>query len=174
MELTNTEKLEAAASHFQTGRLSLDNNREGVVNEAVKSILTPAVTKYLPDGWQNLTSQTDIENWIADRASEGAFLNIRLGNDVVGFCFIYVPEDAGEKLDIRFGYLLSEHVWGKGIGTEFIEGLIKWCSDIGYINSLAGGVEVDNKGSIRVLEKNGFVQESSNGDTLFYRKDFKA
>jgi len=38
---------------------------------------------------------------------------------------------------------------------------VKWCVAHPLIRSLHGGVASDNKASIRVLEKNGFVRSAS-------------
>ncbi len=40
-------------------------------------------------------------------------------------------------------------------------GLVEWCQARPHIGSLHGGVDGDNKASIRVLEKNGFVRSPS-------------
>jgi len=77
--------------------------------------------------------------------------------------------------DLRFGYLLAEKVWGKGLGTELIEGLLNWCKKQGNIRSISGGVETDNIESIKVLEKTGFsvsTMDSPSEKTVFYEYRF--
>ncbi|NER12598.1 GNAT family N-acetyltransferase [Leptobacterium flavescens] len=167
------ETFQSGIHNFRTDRLTVDNIKDDHFVDVVKNILTPKVTKYLPDGWQNLSYNEDINNWIKDRDSESCFLNLRMSNTIVGFCFLSISETETEKLDVRFGYLLSEGVWDKGLGTEFIRGLVNYCNKLEIINSISGGVERQNSGSIRVLEKTGFVKESEKGNTLFYRKGFK-
>lgn len=166
------EEFESSILDFKTNRLSLDQMRDGSFINIVKNILTTEVTKHLPDGWQSISSNGEINNWIKERDHESCFLNIRKSNKIVGFCFLFLSEAETRKLDIRFGYLLAEESWGQGLGTEFILGLVKYCHGLRYVNSISGGVERQNLGSIRVLEKTGFVKESINGDTIFYQKQF--
>ncbi|WP_394358956.1 GNAT family protein [Marinomonas maritima] len=39
-----------------------------------------------------------------------------------------------------------------------IKGLVKWAYLDKYIHSLIGGVEINNIGSIKIMEKNGFIR----------------
>ncbi len=111
----------------------------------------------MPDGWQNINTSDKANQWIAYRLDESHFYRIRLDDsgEIIGFLFLYESE---EKSELRLGYLLAESTWGKGIGTELIKGLVAWARSSGQINSISGGVEKDNIGSIKVLEKCGFSQ----------------
>jgi RimJ/RimL family protein N-acetyltransferase len=60
-------------------------------------------------------------------------------------------------VDLRLGYLLAESAWGRGLGTELVAGFVEWCRATPRIRSIAGGVELHNVGSARVLAKNGFA-----------------
>ncbi len=145
--------------------------------EKVIEILTPNVTKSLPDGWQNISTIDSAQEWIKERNKESHFVTIQLltTNETIGFIFLYESDSKHKFYDLRFGYLLSEKVWGKGLGTELIEGLIKWCKTAGDIKSISGGVETDNIGSIKVLEKTGFsasTLDSSTEQVVFYEYQF--
>jgi RimJ/RimL family protein N-acetyltransferase len=95
------------------------------------------------------------EQWIAAREKDSYFYAITLNEaaTIIGFLFLYREDEAN---DLRLGYLLDQAVWGKGIGTELIKGLVQWSRSTALIQSLSGGVEDDNMGSIKVLEKCGF------------------
>jgi len=86
---------------------------------------------------------------------------------------LYISNETKESNELRLGYLLTESIWGKGIGSELVKGLVKMCSDSKMINSISGGVEKDNVGSIKVLEKNGFYKSNEElpGDMLLYKID---
>lgn len=170
---------------FETERLVVEdwqNQNEDVsaklkFAQEVIRILTPNVTKSLPDGWQNIKSLDQVNNWIFDRANESTFLtvNLRSNKRLIGFIFLFETESENKMTDIRFGYLLSETFWGKGIGTELVDGLVDWCRTNENIKSLSGGVENDNIGSIKVVEKTGFSlsKDSSPSDkVLFYEMLF--
>jgi len=144
----------------------------------INRILTPEVTKQLPDGWQHINTLDQANKWIFDRANEGLFLtvNMRSGKELIGFVFLYEPENDDTITDLRFGYLIGQSFWGKGLGTELINGLIDWCEKTKEIKSLSGGVENDNVASIKVMEKNGFTlsnQSKPTDNVLFYERNIK-
>lgn len=71
--------------------------------------------------------------------------------------------------------MLAENFWGKGIGTELVKELVKKCQELGTINSISGGVESENIGSIKVLEKCGFNstnKDAKSENVIFYEKSF--
>ena len=172
--------------HFKTERLSVcawsrfyaDKESKDHFHKQIIRILTPEVTKALPDGWQHIKRSSDAEKWVKDRADECHFIVVQENStgEIVGFIFLYEMGLQGVAHELRFGYLLSESVWGKGLGTELIKGLIDWCQTERNIASLSGGVEKDNIGSIKVLEKNGFSlskNEDQTSEVLFYEYAFK-
>ena len=143
----------------------------------VIEILTPNVTKSLPDGWQDISTLEHAQQWIEDRDAESHFVTIQLlsTNETVGFLFLYESDTGNTYYDLRFGYLLSEEVWCNGLGTELVEGLINWCQAEGDIKSISGGIDNDNIGSIKVLEKTGFSPSSMDNPTeevIFYEHQF--
>lgn len=169
---------------FKTNRVSIFNwnfiesqtEFENSTTKSVLNIMTPNVTKALPDGWQNLDTQEKVENWIIERKEDSNFYSIILTetNEIIGFMFLHENNEIKNSNELRLGYLLTESIWGKGIGSELIKGLVKWSKDLGIINSICGGVEKDNIGSIKVLEKNGFHKSNDElpGNMLLYKIDF--
>lgn len=153
-----------SASEFELSRI-----------HSVLEILTPNVSKAVPDGWQNIDSIDKAEDWIQQRKSEGGFYGIVLSEttEIIGFLFLYTVIDSKDLGELRLGYLLREEVWGKGIGTELINGLVEWARQTKLIGSIAGGVEKQNQGSIRVLEKNGFYRSNEEMPEQMYLYKFK-
>lgn len=58
---------------------------------------------------------------------------------------------------IDLGYRFFENFWGKGYATESAFACIKYAKNKLKIKSLIGRVDPENKASIKVLEKLGFV-----------------
>ncbi|NPD46119.1 MULTISPECIES: GNAT family N-acetyltransferase [unclassified Lentimicrobium] len=135
-----------------------------ILLEEVNNILSPNVIKDLPDSWQNLNSLEEIEEWVNDRNQEGYFYGIEYleSNELVGLLFLYAENTTliDDTIALRLGYLLKESKWGKGLASEMIAALILWSKDQMSIRSISAGVEVGNIGSIKVLEKNGFVKSN--------------
>ncbi len=152
---------------------------ENAFAERIISILTPEVTKALPERWQGIDTIEKANEWIKARNEDSEVFTIQYApeNLVVGFLFLNGEYSSDPNLiDLRLGYLFSEEVWGKGLGSELIKGLVEWCEKAGNISSISGGVEISNKASIRVLEKNGFsilpLDEPQEG-MIFLERKFK-
>ncbi|RSC93106.1 GNAT family N-acetyltransferase [Tenacibaculum singaporense] len=164
---------------FNTKRLTIDNfsyfknNLEKTFLISAINILSPNVTKLLPDGWQNINTISTAKKWIKERNEESIFLIIKSSNtsEIIGFIFLFPIDLENDLIDLRFGYLLSESFWGKGLGTEVVKGLVNKCQELGYVKSIFGGVGKDNIGSIKVLEKCGFETLNANEDesVIFYQ-----
>lgn len=137
---------------------NLDSHR--ILLENVLRIMTPNVTKDLPDGWQSISTIEKAEKWVAERKDDSHFYTIQLheDNEIIGFLFLNIEDNTQEYIDLRIGYLLSESNWGKGIGSELISGLVVWGKNEKAISTISGGVEKTNIGSIKVLERNGFLK----------------
>ena len=144
------------------------------VLEEVSNILSPNVVKDLLDSWQNLYSIEEIAEWL-EQQNQGCFfygIQYRDSNELIGLLFLYAENEDMDKstLDLRLGYLLKESEWGKGLASEIIKALVLWSKERNVIGSISGGVEKGNLGSIKVLEKNGFIksnQEMPSGVLLY-------
>lgn len=182
--MRNSKRIEQRCT-FQTERLLITSwihqNRDVGTqkNFAAKviHILTPRVTKSLPDGWQNILTLSDAQKWISERNLDSHFLTVKLSHscEIIGFIFLYESDSENDHYNLRFGYLLSESTWGKGLGTELVKGLVQWCEREGNIESISGGVETDNIGSIKVMEKNGFTPstiDKPSENVIFFERKF--
>jgi len=159
----NTSRLEVKRWQPDTS----DASSKDQLIMSVINLLTPQVTQYLPDGWQNIKTFEDANLWVTQICEESSFfiVTLRETNEIIGFLFLYELELQNNYSDLKFGYLLSETTWGKGLGTELIAGLIRWAENDRTISSISGGVSNKNIGSIRVLEKNGFIALNLPNDT---------
>jgi RimJ/RimL family protein N-acetyltransferase len=171
---------------FNTERLLIEGVESQISDERSKQLytlkvlelLTPAVTSSLPSEWQNITTYEEASNWLQKRIEESSFLSIKLesNNEIIGFVFLYDDKTKQQQLDLHIGYLLGEAYWANGFGSELVKGLVTWACLDKHIHSLVGGVEVDNIGSIKVMEKNGFSRsklEGSNNNVIFFEHVIK-
>ena len=80
-------------------------------------------------------------------------------------------QSAGEQAQ-HLGDLLAEAYWGKGFATQILSSYMTYCKQIEFKGVIHAGVESDNIGSIKVLEKCGFMlsnqPEVAEGN-LFYQ-----
>lgn len=153
----NTKRLNIIETHSYISSLKgVDDFYERVVN-----IMSPEVTKDLPNEWQNVNSAQSARNWINKVLSESPIYVIQQDQCIIGFLFLYETPSDNHKIDLRLGYLFSKEHWGQGYGSEMIQGLLMHCRSDKKIHSISAGVNIDNKASIRVLEKYGFERTES-------------
>ncbi len=167
---------------FETDRLSIvayanfiQSNPEINLSKVAFDILTPQVTKTLPKSWQHIHSAQDVIDWLTLINNESRFyiVSLKETNKAVGFMFLFEPEDNTPPIHIRLGYLIRESQWGQGFATEIIDGLLKKCKQLNSVGGITAGVENNNIGSIKVLERNNFTLEAGKkGDIAFYHYRF--
>lgn len=153
--------------NFQTNRMDVGDWSHLLTGECGRtvrdtfliSLLSQAVTRDLPAGWQGFYDQDRALSWFADRLDEGAALLIadRSEGRPVGLLILAESEITAVSRDIFLGYLIHESDWGKGLATEVVAGFVDWCHTDGTVRSIVAGVTDRNAASARVLRKNGFV-----------------
>jgi ribosomal-protein-alanine N-acetyltransferase len=138
--------------------------REITVRDAeciYKLLSNPEVIKY--DTFELFTDIKQAEDLIecfseGFRKKTAIFWGICLKNqsEVIGFCKceIEIP-----KIRADFGYDLRPEHWNKGIMTEALDAVIDFTFNKANVNRIEASVSNENNGSIRVLEKLGFVKE---------------
>ena len=163
-----TDRLTCKEWHALTDGYALSDSLESIV----KDLLSPKVTESLPPPWQGDYSIERARNWIAERDAEGVTLLVLEKSTCrpLGLIVLFEMEAAQGMVELRLGYLLAESAWGRGFGSELVQGLVDNCRKL-RVASLVGGVAADNLASIRVLEKSGFerLPATNNGDEYLYR-----
>jgi RimJ/RimL family protein N-acetyltransferase len=85
--------------------------------------------------------------------------------------FFGPPDPAGE---VTIGYGMVEPEWGQGYGTAAVAGLVEICRAHGGISVVNADTDLDNIGSQRVLEKNGFERVRTTATQHYFRLVLKA
>ena len=104
----------------------------------------------------------DAKEWVTLNKHKSPTLDfaIEAGSALVGGCGILLNDDV-YRCSAEIGYWLGESFWGKGIATEAVRQLVEQIRlDHPEITRIYGNVFAQNKGSMRVLEKNDFHLES--------------
>ncbi|MGI9623056.1 MAG: GNAT family N-acetyltransferase [Acidimicrobiales bacterium] len=140
--------------------------------DAVAAVLTERTTEWLPNEWRGNYDRARAQAWLQERDAESPTLLIidRGLGSAVGLLILFETTMPGTTLDldVRFGYVLAEPVWGSGLATELVAGLVTWARSQPRIRFLTGGVALENAASARVLEKNGFVgSEPRDGERTY-------
>jgi Acetyltransferases, including N-acetylases of ribosomal proteins len=146
---------------INTERLNLIEIKQESSESIYKILSNLEVIKY--DTWKQLTDTKQAEDkvkWFNEKfkQKQAIFWGISLKNspEIIGFCKceIEVPNVRAD-----FGYDLSPEYWNKGIMTEALSAIIKFAFNTLDVNRIEATVSTENKASIRVLEKLGFVKE---------------
>jgi RimJ/RimL family protein N-acetyltransferase len=128
----------------------------------------PQVTRYL--GWPTHSSveatrafvASDVEAWARD--GMGSWL---VFETVSGALLGSTGLHAGEGRDAATGYLLVPEAWRKGFATEVLAAVVEQARAVG-VRRLTASVHPDNRASVRVLEKVGFVPAPELGAVLAF------
>ncbi|GAA6209223.1 GNAT family N-acetyltransferase [Cognatishimia sp. WU-CL00825] len=155
---------------FETTRLKVHNWNvavdNGVASEwleaGLTTLLTPAVLRHLPPPLQLSGQPNQIAEWVAQQAQEGETFLVtdRNSGDVIGLLIIAEFDQSTGVKQMHIGYLLAQTVWGQGIASELLQGLVS-SIPTGQNLQILGGVVAENAGSARVLQKSGFQVNKS-------------
>lgn len=168
--------------HYTTKRLTVKEwhsfepkelNEPDLVN-IVEEMLDPEVTKRFPVMWRGKYDKRRAKFWIQERDSESKTLLAveKETKNPLGYISFFKVGEPSNGTYLRLGYLVSKVMWNNGLATELLDGFLHWCKE-NNISTVLAGVEPDNIASIRVLEKNNFLTESTdaNGVNLLYVYD---
>ncbi|CAM9263767.1 unnamed protein product [Chrysoparadoxa australica] len=148
---------------FETARMivgpmdtPLDGEEE--LARALSSVLTADATSSLPAPWQGDYPLERARQWLKELEEDASLTPLLVTSKTA----LGLPQVLGVVLtfdcrpELRLGYILRREAWGKGLGTEVVQGLLQWLKNESSFDSVAAGVGGDNIGSQRVLEKCGF------------------
>ncbi len=118
------------------------------------------VSQYLIYTFPYPYTRDDAEWWIATGSREqGAVTRvIDLDGLLVGSVGI-TPQTGWRSHLAEIGYWLGEEFWGRGIATEAVWEMTAWALADARYRKLLAPVLGPNRGSMRVLEKNGYSLE---------------
>ncbi len=143
--------------------------------DIVENILVPDITKTFPFMWRGHYDKRRTKYWIEELDSEGKTILAVEKNTkkAIGFINFFKEGDGSNGTNFRLGYVVSNVMWNKGFATELLEGFIHWCQK-NNISTVLARVDPDNIASIRVLEKNNFLTETTdeNGISPLFVYDF--
>ena len=141
----------------------------------VEEILVPEVTKRFPVMWRGNYDKKRAKAWIYERDCESKTLLAveKETKKALGYISFFREGDRSRGTYLRLGYLVSKVMWNNGLATELVEGFIHWCKE-NNISTVLARVDPDNTASIRVLEKNNFLTQTTdaNGISLLFTYDF--
>lgn len=136
------------------------------------------VIKYSLSLFNKINTEKEIENWFTELINDKK--NINLGiflkstNELIGYagiCDISVTNKSGEY----YIFIGKKELWGKGVGTEVSEQILKIGFDDSKLNRIMLTVSEPNIGGLKAYEKAGYkiegrLREASFRDSKFHDK----
>ena len=146
----------------RTPRLLLREFRDNDFDAVLAYSSDPAVTRYLFFGPRNEDSTQEYLDELLQSQRERPRSRFELAveecvtGQVIGACDLSLVEP--NVMDL--GYMLASAAWGKGYATEIAQHLLDAAFEQLRIDQVISTVDVNNRASIRVLEKIGMRWEA--------------
>jgi RimJ/RimL family protein N-acetyltransferase len=120
----------------------------------------PRIARNLRDRFPHPYTTSDAKRWIraARAAHEATHFAIEIGGEAVGGVGFDVLDDV-DRRTAEIGYWLAEPFWGRGIATAALAAVTDYAFARFDLVRLQAHVFEGNPGSVRVLEKAGYVCE---------------
>lgn len=123
-------------------------------------------------GWRLMHTLNESREFIEEmtkREANGTYLYasivLKSTGKIIGTAMIFNFDKDARHAEI--GYVLNKNYWGKGYGTETVKLMNKFAFECLILHKLHAHVVDANTGSIRVLERSGFVLEGRFKDYYF-------
>lgn len=100
-----------------------------------------------------------------DHTSFSLAIVSKKSDDLIGLCHFQEINLAYRKAELSFE--LNKTSWCKGVMTEVLKSFISYGFEQLNFNRIQANVCADNKGSVKLLEKNGFEKEGVLRENIF-------
>lgn len=149
-------------------RSTLRSWREEDVETLAKYANNRKIWRNLRDSFPFPYTLETAEDWVAIASSQEPETNFAIVVDgqAVGGIGLELQEDVFRK-SAEMGYWLGEPFWGRGIVSEAVVALTSWGFENIYLERIFAGVFSWNPGSVKVLEKAGYVHEATLRNAIF-------
>jgi [ribosomal protein S5]-alanine N-acetyltransferase len=140
-------------------------------NQLLQTLQLPAQKLYQPHTYNEITENVIIPA-VKKNAAHWFYHTKWLGietatQQVVGELIL---RNGGDKKNaVELGYTIYPVYKGKGLMTQVVACFIDWARTASILKAIKAATENDNEASVRVLEKNGFVQISRPGSFTWWQ-----
>ena len=118
----------------------------------------PKIAANLRDRFPHPYTLEDARKFLSAAKGRETIFAIDVDGEAVGAIGL-IPGDDIERCTAELGYWLSEDYWGRGIATKAIATFTEWALSHFELTRIFAKPFVENTGSIRALEKCGYVCE---------------
>lgn len=149
---------------FETPRLIIRKLRPGDLDALAALYADPDVRRYFPDGvLDHRQTQEELDWFLRDVPPEEMALGLRAIIHRDSGAFIgrggLLPWTIEGQREIETAYLIARPYWQQGLGSEFLDGLVRHAFTGLHLSRLIALIDEHNVASIRTAEKAGFTFE---------------
>jgi len=155
---------------YELDNIMMRKLREEDAISMLNYISNPKVNKYLPDDAE-LNNRAEIKDMIKS-VNQGFMDSNKIRWGIVDKESLKVIGDCGfYKIDLKnqtgeISYRLSTEFWGQGIMSKVLKKMLFFGFEEIDLNRIEASVIPGNKGSLHILENNGFKKEGVLRDSL--------
>ena len=146
---------------FETKRLLVRQLSQQDTPELTEILSDPEVMKYSIGGVCDECATRKFVDWCIEcYSSKGVgpwALIEKEACSLVGFCGVS-PELVGGVEEMNLGYRLATKFWNRGLATEAVRSVLKYCFDWRSLQSVVAIIEPGHTASFHVVEKAGLKQ----------------
>nr|GMC59813.1 uncharacterized N-acetyltransferase P20-like [Ipomoea batatas] len=152
------EKMEETACKSESPEICLRPMELSDLDDFMEWATDDRVSRFCK--WDTYTCRDQAVDYINNYAIPHPWLRvICLENRAIGAITV-APRSGSDSCRGELGYVLTHKYWGKGVATRAVKMVASAIfSEWPHMERLEAFVDVDNKGSQRVLEKSGFLRE---------------
>ncbi|ONI26308.1 hypothetical protein PRUPE_1G016400 [Prunus persica] len=151
------EPSQISCNSMNSSRISLRPFKLSDANDFLKWASDDKVTRYLR--WNTITSREEALTYIEKLATHPWRQSICLDDQSIGYVSVK-PEQGDDMCRAHVSYVVSAEYCGQGIATVALRmAMCRVFRELPCLVRIEALVEVENKGSQRVLEKVGFLKE---------------
>ncbi|KAL3469479.1 acyl-CoA N-acyltransferase [Aspergillus californicus] len=123
----------------------------------------PLISKWMRNAFPSPYTPESAKGWVAFANSQTPIRDFAICDAetdvIIGAIGLKFRDDIQYRT-MELGYWIGERHWGKGIATEVVSVFSNWVfENFGHVVRLEAEVFEGNEGSVKVLEKAGFVYE---------------
>jgi [ribosomal protein S5]-alanine N-acetyltransferase len=145
---------------FQVAGLSIRELDDSDASDMFLLMDKELVKRYIPDRFSRLEEMRDTLLWLIGnyRKAFPARLTYKvcLGDKLIGWVsYGELPSDEAKK---EVAYVIDPEYWDRGYATLVLGGFLDWLRGTGRTGELFAEIDVENPGSRKVAERNGFKE----------------
>lgn len=140
---------------FETKRLVIKSLERKDLNNFIELFSAPKIIDPIPAKYtkseilDRFNKNLNLKKSVLEKKKCACGIFEKGNSEMIGLC-LFLTNDENEK---ELGYRFRVNYWGKGYGTETIQGIIDYYFNDLNIEKITADVNIENVGSVKILNK---------------------